>query len=341
MAIWGRPSSLSTPLGRSEGTAGDDPRREYLWNTPDGHKPDFSEAYTDGDEILISWNALNNSIYDLWLTSWSIEPDLVALCLARAVNLTHDGSIKLMTSDPPSSPLANTTQYALRFKPPTGPDGAFIPSSPDITSPGFLLQRSIPLHQQDTTTSSSSSSVSSASPSGSGFRTTPSRDVVSTPAVSEGSSEGRPDSDMSPAAAAGLTIGLILVVAALVAMEVAYLVVWRRKRRREGQGGRGQTPRGVRWPLSSSRRRMRRVGSGERGMFVPVDGENLKTEMVIDDTLWMMSPELPGDSTWGERLVHELQGSRLGRGGVGRALTVNSEVVELEAGSGPVRGRGQ
>jgi hypothetical protein len=35
-----------------------------------------------GDEILISWNALNNSVYDLWLTSWEIDPDPVALCLA-------------------------------------------------------------------------------------------------------------------------------------------------------------------------------------------------------------------------------------------------------------------
>ena len=75
MAIWGRPSPSSSLAQR-------DPQREYLWNTPDGQKADFSETYTDGDEMVISWNALNNSIYDLWLTSWSIGPDPVALCLA-------------------------------------------------------------------------------------------------------------------------------------------------------------------------------------------------------------------------------------------------------------------
>jgi hypothetical protein len=57
-------------------------RRQYLWNTPNGSRPDFSETYTDGDAIVISWNALNNSVYDLWLTSWAADPEPVALCLA-------------------------------------------------------------------------------------------------------------------------------------------------------------------------------------------------------------------------------------------------------------------
>lgn len=57
-------------------------QRQYLWNKPDGDHPDFSETYTHGDEILVSWNALNNSIYDLWLTSWGFDADPVALCLA-------------------------------------------------------------------------------------------------------------------------------------------------------------------------------------------------------------------------------------------------------------------
>jgi hypothetical protein len=73
----------------------------------------------------------------------------------------------------------------------------------------------------------------------------------------------------------------------------------------------------------SIRKKLKRLGKGERGVFVEVD----KAEMVISDTAWMMSPELPGDSTWGQRLVHELQGSRLGR-----TLTINSSLVELDAG---------
>lgn len=125
---------------------------------------------------------------------------------------------------------------------------------------------------------------------------------------------------MSPGAAAGLTIGLILVVALLVVMEVGYLM-WLNKRRR-GLGD-DRTP-------IARRKRMRQLGKSDRGLFAEVD----KTEMAIGDTVWM-SPELPGDSTWGQRLVHELQGSRFGRGNPpGRPLTINSSVVELEAGRG-------
>jgi hypothetical protein len=74
----------------------------------------------------------------------------------------------------------------------------------------------------------------------------------------------------------------------------------------------------------SNWKKLKRFGKGgERGLLVEVD----KSEMVINDAPWMMSPELPGDSTWGQRLVHELQGSRLGR-----TLTINSSLVELDAG---------
>lgn len=82
MTIWGRPrTTTTTPAARREEQA-ETMQRQYLWNKPDGDYPDFSETYTHGDEILVSWNALNNSIYDLWLTSWGFDTDPVALCLA-------------------------------------------------------------------------------------------------------------------------------------------------------------------------------------------------------------------------------------------------------------------
>ncbi|KAK3299627.1 uncharacterized protein B0H64DRAFT_102828 [Chaetomium fimeti] len=306
MAIWGRPvGHQATPPGRREEDA-ENTRRQYLWNTPDGDKPDFAETYTHGDELVFSWNALNNSIYDLWLTSWKPGPDPVAVCLARAVNLAHDGNLKLVTSDPPTAQLANETRYVLRFKPPTG-QGEFVASDTDLSSPGFLLVEPA-FHQQD-----APSTTAPAPPTKS--RVTPARETATTALGSEESV-----SEMSPAAAAGLTIGLILIVAFLVAVEVGYLM-WRRKRRRgAGQDG---------TPGSSGRRKMmKRFGKGDRGVFVQVD----KAEMVIDDSIWM-SPELPGDSTWGQRLVHELQGSRLGRGNpLGRPMTINSSVVELDVG---------
>ncbi|KAK4149949.1 hypothetical protein C8A00DRAFT_37458 [Chaetomidium leptoderma] len=308
-------SHQTTPLVQREEKA-DNTQREYLWNSPDGNSPDFFETYTHGDEILISWNALNNSIYDLWLTSWNYDPDPVALCLA--MNLAHDGNLKLVTSDPPTTQLANETQYVLRFKPPTSL-GEFVASDPDLSSPGFLLVEP-KVHQEEvvsssTTAASTTATATAATSSPTWFRATPSRGVATSVSDPDESIQ-----DMTPGAAAGLTIGLILFVALLVAMEVWYLMWWR-KRRRDATGEDGMQP-------ASDRRRMRRLGKGEGGLFVQVD----KVEMTIDDALWM-SPELPGDSTWGERLVHELQGSRLKRGHPpGRTLTINSSVIELEAG---------
>ncbi|KAH6845788.1 hypothetical protein B0I37DRAFT_192253 [Chaetomium sp. MPI-CAGE-AT-0009] len=304
MAIWGRPVGHQAPPPVRREEEAENTRRKYLWNTPDGDKPDFAETYTHGDEVVFSWNALNNSIYDLWLTSWKPGPDPVAVCLARAVNLAQDGNLKLVTSDPPTAQLANETRYVLRFKPPTG-RGEFVASDPDLSSPAFLLVEPA-FHQQDVPSATAPATTTRS-------RVTPARETATTALESDG-----PVSDMSPAAATGLTIGLILMVVFLVAAEVGYLM-WRRKRRRgEGQDG---TP-------ASSRRKMKWFGKGDGGVFVQVD----KAEMVIDDSIWM-SPELPGDSTWGQRLVHELQGSRLGRGNpLGRPMTINSSVVELDVG---------
>lgn len=64
-----------------------DAQRQYLWNVPSGKQPDFSESYTHGQNIPISWNALNNSVYDLWLTTWNFEVNPMALCLASKFDL--------------------------------------------------------------------------------------------------------------------------------------------------------------------------------------------------------------------------------------------------------------
>ncbi|KAK4235568.1 hypothetical protein C8A03DRAFT_36583 [Achaetomium macrosporum] len=313
MAIRGHPMGHQTtgpPARRVENAEAI--QRQYLWNTPNGSRPDFSETYTDGDEIVISWNALNNSVYDLWLTSWAADPDQVALCLARAVSLDHDGNLKLVTSDPPSAEMANETRYVLRFKPPTS-QGGFVSSDPDLSSPGFLLLRSSVNSSVNAQGVRSSSVFATTTAAPTRSSVTPSRNADPSAAVPE---QAKPD--MSSATAAALTIGLILVVAFLVAMEVAYLM-WRRKRRRGGEK--------VGMP-SSSQRKSRGRGKSDSELLVHV----YSAEMATNDALWL-SPELPGDSDWGERLVHELQGSRLARGNPpGRSLTVNSSLVELEGG---------
>jgi hypothetical protein len=229
-----------------------------------------------------------------------------------------------MTSETPTAQLANETRYVLRFKPPTG-QGEFIASDPDLASPGFLLLEPNGGDPDDHNAVNSSGSPTT------GSSPTTSR-AASSPGI--GTSTAEPGSDghlpnISPGAAAGLTIGLIVVVALLVAMEVGYLM-WRRKQRREQGQSDGSSTSSLRRSFGRKGRKVKWPGKGDkdRGLFVEVE----KSEMVITESAWM-SPELPGDTTWGQRLVHELQGSRLARGGgLGRTLTVNSSVVELEAG---------
>ncbi|KAL1837986.1 hypothetical protein VTJ49DRAFT_3154 [Mycothermus thermophilus] len=196
-------------------------QREYLWNRPDGARPDFAEKYTHGEGILVSWNALNNSIYDLWLTSWDLERDPITLCLRRSVNLSLDGSLYLVTSDTPTRQLASQTRYVLRFKPPTG-RGEFVASDPDLSSPGFLLVQP-GTGNVDTEAGGVEVAVHSTAPPATTATTagaTPSRSVATT--VAETEADGmveEPGAGWSPAATAGLTIGLILAVALLVALE--------------------------------------------------------------------------------------------------------------------------
>jgi hypothetical protein len=68
-------------------------QRQYLWNAPDGNQPDFTETFNHGEDILVSWNALNNSIYDLWLTSWNYDPDPVTLCIASKFGPHGTGTV--------------------------------------------------------------------------------------------------------------------------------------------------------------------------------------------------------------------------------------------------------
>ncbi|KAL2258864.1 hypothetical protein VTK26DRAFT_7648 [Humicola hyalothermophila] len=294
-------------------------QRQYLWNTPDGNRPDFSETYTHGEDIFISWNALNNSMYDLWLTSWiasgQYDPDPVALCLARAVNLAHDGNLKLVTPDPPSAQFANRTRYVLRFKPPTG-DGRFSPSDPDLSSPGFfIVNRSENTKDVSSTTTPATATASAAS-----------RELPSSSSAPDETVE-----NMTPLTAAGLTIGLVIGVVCLVILEVMYFT-WRRKRQR---GQAGEEEKGPMLQPSRS------FGDGDRGQFIPAG----KVEM-SSRSPWM-SPELPGTCHWGQAQIVELHGGARRAGAARivngsdpdiepprRAATLNSSLVELDSGRG-------
>ncbi|KAK0705825.1 hypothetical protein B0T21DRAFT_416511 [Apiosordaria backusii] len=223
-------------VGRRQGGA----QRQYLWNVPSGKQPDFSESYAHGQNIPISWNALNNSVYDLWLTTWNFETNPMALCLARAINLGHDGSLNLKTPNIPPETLSSRTRYVLRFKPQTK-RGEYVPLDPELSSPAFFIVDSSQTVRAEPTSNS-------ARPSQTTFQTTistpthtptPLNTTVNTAFVPLTPNEDSTTSseNMSSGQAAALTIGLILAVALLVACEIAYLM-WRRKQNRKVQHSR-------------------------------------------------------------------------------------------------------
>jgi len=65
------------------------------WKKPDSSLGDFGEIFFYGEEIVISWDGLNQtSYYDLWLTSWDVE-DPVAVHLAGKSLLEENGYVGL------------------------------------------------------------------------------------------------------------------------------------------------------------------------------------------------------------------------------------------------------
>lgn len=299
-------------------------KRQYLWDTPDGNLPNFSETFIYGADVRFSWNALNHSIYDLWLTSWDFDSSPMALCLASgcmrpeplcrpelltrrdsgAVNLAHDGCVDLDTSETPPQ-LANGTRYVLRFKPPTA-QHQFVVSEPDLSSPAFFILTGL------TDASAQPGTVTSPAPEASTTESvvrssTYIREIATTSVLGSGA---RKAGTMSPGGAAALMIGLIMFVCFFVALGVTLL--WRKTRRRHRER---------RWP-----------GLGNHSQFAQVGEAELPT-----NSPWM-SPELPGDSEWGQR-VHELQGGGPGMETRSRneaprpTIAMDDSLVELEAAS--------
>ncbi|KAK4222802.1 hypothetical protein QBC38DRAFT_66658 [Podospora fimiseda] len=334
-------------------------QRQYFWNVPEGNRPDFSDSYSHGEVIPISWNALNNSVYDLWITSWDYDIYPVALCLARSVNLAHDGALNLINPNPPSDFFVNKTRYVLRFKPPTS-NGNYIPLDPEIASPGFFI---FPAKSSKTTTTTSTSLPS---PTSSDIQAL--EDIIKSSPASQSSSDSSHQT-MSRGASAGLTIGLVLFVSFLVIFLVgAFHYHQRRKLSRPASSQQKQQlqiktialpekppiPKRrhklAKWPrrilpldklrnLQRKKDRERAVSAGvgddgkddKRGVFVSVD---LKSPGGVEEeeleTPWKTSPELQGDEGW---IVHELYGG----GGGQRELLVGP--VELPGDSRYVRTR--
>jgi len=43
---------------------------KQVWNAPDGSQVDFRQTFFDGQSMPVAWTACNNSIDDIWITSF-------------------------------------------------------------------------------------------------------------------------------------------------------------------------------------------------------------------------------------------------------------------------------
>jgi len=207
--------------------------QQLLWDVPDGKATDLSQTFTNGNTLPLSWNNWSSTSYidtfkshvDLWVTSYDFNLNQYAYTLKTDIDLTVPGSFG-WTITIPDKYLSVSAKYVLRFKAPASNYNA---SSPQLSSPGFLVLKAA-------ASSSSSSSSSSSVSTSSSTATSQSSIASSTPAATTNSTqngplaESQPSGGLSTGAKAGIGIGISL--AALAAAAILGFVLWRRKKQR-------------------------------------------------------------------------------------------------------------
>ncbi|KAH8598867.1 hypothetical protein B0O99DRAFT_591481 [Bisporella sp. PMI_857] len=193
----------------------------FLWNVPDGKLSDFSQTFTAGNTLSLSWNALITTTYvdttknlvDLWVTSYDTSVSLFSQRVTQNINLTSS-RIYAWTIAIPEETLAVGAKYVLRFK---AASSTYDLNSGELSSPGFIVLRAAPL-----TTSTSSSSTSSSLFSTIATAITPPPSQTATTdqySISGGLSSG-----------AKVGIGISVAVGVLGVFGIVYIFIRRRRR---------------------------------------------------------------------------------------------------------------
>lgn len=207
------------------------------WIIPNSAKPNFTDVYNNGNSITWSWQGMNRSMSDLWLTSY--DPTLsYALRVAANINITEPGTL-------PWTITVNDTlididdRFSLRFVL-TGTD--IYPLHADqFPSPAFLILHSgqtLPA-TTDGPSTSSSTVASSASP------TTQTMTPTSSSASVPSSSTGPPPPShptLSAGAKAGIAIGVTAVFLIILALLFWVMRLYRRVKAASNQHSRGIIP---------------------------------------------------------------------------------------------------
>lgn len=222
--------------------------QQALWNVPNGQEPDFSNTFTGGNTIPISWNQYGNGsmegydALDLWVTTFDYSVHQYSQLLdgmffpvrfvswvksnhKLAENLSLDqGGSWTWTINIPASQLQVDAKYVLRFKPINSPRSYYNLSSSEVSSPGILI-----LQANSSVSSSSSTTLTSST-------TSPASAAGTSPSVSNTSPATPGSHILSTAAKAGIGIGVSAAVLLSLGGFFAYFLLRRRRRVPQLQG---------------------------------------------------------------------------------------------------------
>ncbi|KAL6250397.1 hypothetical protein RBB50_002699 [Rhinocladiella similis] len=216
------------------------------WNIPEGVKPNFTDVYNNGNSITWSWQALNHTMSDLWLTSY--DPTLsYALRIASNINITEPGTL-------PWTITVNETfididdRFVLRFTL-TGTD--IYPLLPNqFPSPAFIiLKRGETLASASLSSNPTATGVESAAASTVGVSNTdtvtPASSVPSSltdvsPSDTASSSSG--SSGLSTGAKVGIGIGVTALVVIILGLCFVVMRLYRRVKATSNRHSQGIVP---------------------------------------------------------------------------------------------------
>ncbi|KAI1622307.1 hypothetical protein EDD37DRAFT_468364 [Exophiala viscosa] len=204
------------------------------WIIPNSAEANFTDVYNNGNSITWSWQGMNHSLSDLWLTSY--DPTLsYALRVAANINITGPGTL-------PWTITVNDTQididdrFCLRFVL-TGTD-IFPFQTDQFPSPAFLIL------QQGQTLPATTASTSTASATSTSTASSQTTTTISSSSSTSSSSTPRPPSKptLSAGAKAGIGVGAAAVFLIILALLFVVLRLYRRVKAASNQHSQGIIP---------------------------------------------------------------------------------------------------
>jgi len=209
------------------------------WNIPEGTRPNFTDVYNNGNSITWSWQGMNRSMSDLWLTSFDPTASY-ALRVASNINITEPGTLP-WTITVTETQIDIDDRFCLRFVL-TGTD-IFPLHADQFPSPAFLiLKRGQTL---SATTASSPANVRSSSVGAtSAAATNPFSTTSSSPSISATPHPAidPPRPGLSAGAKAGIAVGVAAVLVIILGLSFWVMRLYRRVKAASNHHSKGIIP---------------------------------------------------------------------------------------------------